>query len=55
MGSPDIAEVVKSLRGWALARMSEKRKAYTVLVGKPERDCLKDVSISGRIIKNGLK
>jgi hypothetical protein len=30
--------------------MSEKRKAYTVLVGKPERDLLEDLGINGRII-----
>jgi hypothetical protein len=51
--SPDIHRVIKWRMRWAenVACMEEKRKAYRVLMGKPEvRDCLEDMGINGRII-----
>jgi hypothetical protein len=37
-------------RAGLLAQMSEKRKAYTVFVEKPETDCLENLGINGKII-----
>jgi hypothetical protein len=48
---PSIIRIIKSRRmRWAghVARMGEKRKAYRILVGKPEvRDHWEDLDVSG--------
>ena len=49
----NICKMYKSILRWAghVARMGERRGAYTALVGKPEgRNHLEDPGVDGRII-----
>jgi hypothetical protein len=51
--SPYIIRKIKSRNmRWAahVAYVGKKRNAYRVLVGKPERSHLEDLSVDGRII-----
>jgi len=51
-----IVRVIISRRmRWAgnVARMGQRRGVFRVLVGKPERDHLKDPGVDGRIIQDG--
>jgi hypothetical protein len=54
--SPNVIKVIKPRRmKWAghVARISELRSAYSILVGKPEvKYHLKDLSICERIVLN---
>jgi hypothetical protein len=49
--STDIRQIKSRRMRWAghVARMREERKLYKVLVGKPERDHLKDQGLDARM------
>jgi hypothetical protein len=54
LSSPSTIIMIKSRRmswSWHVARMTEKRNAYRILVGNPEeRDHYEDIHVGGRII-----